>query len=399
VAIVGGSIAGSTAAIELSRVGCNVTIYERSKKGLDNRGAGIMLSEFMVQKLKKRDLIDRDWAFLSSQEILLIMKREKEENPQSHSYRGVTANWGVLHDNLRKRISDDLYIQNRQVVSLNVLKNGSIKLFFPDKNYEVFDLVIFADGYNSIGRKILFPDLILKYAGYIAWRGIIEEKALPYSEKFENKIINAVSDEGAFISYTIPSRDHEINKGRRLLNWVFYIKTEESDLNSILTDRNGNRHRSSVPPGAVGKKELDLLHHIASRQLPDYIAEAICNTEEPFIQGIFDIQVPHYHKGHVCLIGDAATLARPHTGGGTAKAMLNAINLARSLSTSDSIDQGLSNWDSKEAAVGKMMASLGEDLGKVLITEAPNWALLDEISIKRLWNRIIEMRNYIIPDD
>lgn len=41
VAIIGGSIAGCAAAIALRRVGCEVTVYERSRGTLEDRGAGI----------------------------------------------------------------------------------------------------------------------------------------------------------------------------------------------------------------------------------------------------------------------------------------------------------------------------------------------------------------------
>ena len=41
IAIVGGSIAGCTAAIELSRLGCRVSLFERSGEELKDRGAGL----------------------------------------------------------------------------------------------------------------------------------------------------------------------------------------------------------------------------------------------------------------------------------------------------------------------------------------------------------------------
>ena len=41
VGIVGGSIAGCTAAIELVRLGCEVTLFERTGEELKDRGAGI----------------------------------------------------------------------------------------------------------------------------------------------------------------------------------------------------------------------------------------------------------------------------------------------------------------------------------------------------------------------
>ena len=41
VGIIGGSIAGCASAIALSRLGCAVTVLERSSSGLKDRGSGI----------------------------------------------------------------------------------------------------------------------------------------------------------------------------------------------------------------------------------------------------------------------------------------------------------------------------------------------------------------------
>ena len=52
VAIVGGAIAGCAAAIELGRLGCEVTVFERSPGRLEDRGAGIASSLQHLELLK-----------------------------------------------------------------------------------------------------------------------------------------------------------------------------------------------------------------------------------------------------------------------------------------------------------------------------------------------------------
>jgi len=56
------AIAGCTAAIELSRLECVVTVFERSPGRLEDRGAGIASSLQHLELLKARDLIDADMA-------------------------------------------------------------------------------------------------------------------------------------------------------------------------------------------------------------------------------------------------------------------------------------------------------------------------------------------------
>ena len=64
VGIVGGSIAGCATALELSRAGCEVMVFERSAGQLEGRGAGIASSYPHLDLLKERDLIDIDYPYV-----------------------------------------------------------------------------------------------------------------------------------------------------------------------------------------------------------------------------------------------------------------------------------------------------------------------------------------------
>jgi 2-polyprenyl-6-methoxyphenol hydroxylase-like FAD-dependent oxidoreductase len=54
-------------------------------------------------------------------------------------------------------------------------------------------------------------------------------------------------------------------------------------------------------------------------------------TSEPFVQAVFDIEVPRMAFGRVCLLGDAAFALRPHIAAGTAKAAADGWALAQAL--------------------------------------------------------------------
>ena len=62
VAIVGGSIAGCAAAIALRSAGCEVTVYERSRGKLEDRGAGIGMPLALLHTLIERDFVDANMA-------------------------------------------------------------------------------------------------------------------------------------------------------------------------------------------------------------------------------------------------------------------------------------------------------------------------------------------------
>ncbi len=69
VAVVGGSIAGCAAAIALQRIGCEVTVYERSTGQLVDRGEGLGIPLSLLQTLVARDLVDADMVYFRSDEV------------------------------------------------------------------------------------------------------------------------------------------------------------------------------------------------------------------------------------------------------------------------------------------------------------------------------------------
>src|SRR5712671_3006019 len=62
VLIVGGSLGGLAAGLELASVGCDVSIFERSDRVLDDRGAGIVMQAETLHLLRKYQLADEHTA-------------------------------------------------------------------------------------------------------------------------------------------------------------------------------------------------------------------------------------------------------------------------------------------------------------------------------------------------
>ena len=87
----------------------------------------------------------------------------------------------------------------------------------------------------------------------------------------------------------------------------------------------------SLPPGAVAARVVEAVRADARRLLAPVIAEVVSGVAEPFVQAVFDIEVPRMVHGRVCLIGDAAFAVRPHAAAGTAKAAADAWELAAQL--------------------------------------------------------------------
>ena len=83
-------------------------------------------------------------------------------------------NWAHLYQGLRRCVPDELYrgasavelIQARpHCTTLHLLPAGSMD----------FNLVVCADGYRSMGRRLIDPDAAPHYRGMVLWRGLLPE--------------------------------------------------------------------------------------------------------------------------------------------------------------------------------------------------------------------------------
>lgn len=404
VGIVGGSISGCVTAAELLRIGCDVTVFERSRGNLEDRGAGILLALSLIETLKERDLINQDMPYIEDT-VRPFIVRYDEDSP--HLGRNIweqpvsfgATNWDVLYRELRKRVPDSIYQQGADVVSLNEDDDRNVTLKLADGNDHRFDLLICADGYFSVGRDHLFPKQEPEYAGYILWRGLIDENLVPDMQPFEGGLITPVYEGGHAVCYIVPGPNGELEPGERRLNWATYENVADKDLPGVLTDANGVVHRISLPPGAASESQVAYVHNLARTHFPGFAADAICVTTEPFIQAINDMRVPYYHSGRICLIGDASTLARPHTGAGSVKAMTDAIALSSALTTNDSVDDALQAWDNAQSVAGNNLVNLGRSLGEAMVTDVPDWKTMNTASMEQWFATVMSGQKWYAVDE
>ncbi|HEV7863546.1 MAG TPA: FAD-dependent monooxygenase, partial [Acidimicrobiia bacterium] len=135
------------------------------------------------------------------------------------------------------------------------------------------------------------------------------------------------------------------------------------DLDELLTDRAGVRHLGSLPPGAVQDRHLAELR-ASAEELAPAIREVVAATAEPFVQVIFDIEVPRMAFGRVCLIGDAAFAVRPHAAAGTAKAAADAWALGEAVAAAGGdVVKALQRWEPGQLELGRQLITRARDIG------------------------------------
>jgi 2,6-dihydroxypyridine 3-monooxygenase len=101
----------------------------------------------------------------------------------------------------------------------------------------------------------------------------------------------------------------------------------------------------------------------AEARLPPQIAEVVLAVDSPFLQVIYDIEVSRMAFGRVCLVGDAAWVARPHAAAGTAKAAADAWTLAEALTTHDTVPEALAAWEPGQLELGRQLVERTRRIG------------------------------------
>ncbi|TNE62317.1 MAG: hypothetical protein EP344_05040 [Bacteroidetes bacterium] len=373
IGIVGGSIAGCSAAILLSRAGHHVRVFERSASDLVGRGGGIATSGPVLESLMQEDIIDRDFPHSAATGMPLVIRKPGFEylgySPWTMSLNLMAFHWSALWKNLRKRVPDSSFFKGRKVTDAIQHADQRVTLCFEDAPDETFDLVLFADGYQSLGRRLMFPGSEPKYCGYMLWRGLLPEFEMLQSAPLGSNMprMSYTSATGNLVVYFVPNENGSVRQGERICNWAAYITCSVADLPDFMVDRFGVQHTGTIPPGCMRPEEEARLKKLMRENLPEYYADIIDRTEDTYVQLIYTARLPSYYKGHMCLIGDAGMVAQPFTGSGIFKGYNNVKDLVAALDTQPTVAEALRQWSNAQLRIGRRLLALGEQMEQAFI--------------------------------
>jgi 2,6-dihydroxypyridine 3-monooxygenase len=364
VAVMGGSVGGLTAGLVLRDLRCDVHVFERSKAALEGRGAGIAILDDTVRYFVEHAVLDVDTVCSTTRWVRYLHRDGATRYEERRRYR--FSSWNTIYRALLTCLPRDRFHLAKEVAGF-AQDGDSVTVRFADGATHTCDLLVCADGIGSTGRQLLLPHVVPQYAGYVAWRGTLAESQLS-PETFSalrDAITYQVLKNSHILVYPIPNRDGGVEPGSRLMNFVWYRNVAEGrPLEDLMTDREGERRSVSLPPGAVQCQFIEEMRAVAKAELAPPIAEVVLETVEPFVQGIFDVEVPAMAFGRVCLIGDAAFAVRPHAAAGTAKAARDAWALAEALEAAGGdVQKALALWEPGQLALGRKLMARVREIG------------------------------------
>lgn len=364
VLVVGGSLGGLTAALVLADIGCDVRVFERSSAALEARGAGIATLDATLRYLTERGGYRPEDICSATGWIRFLNRDGSVRHEQRHRYR--FSSWNTVHRALLRLLGAERYRLGHEVAGFEVT-DDTVRVRLADDSRTEVDLLVCADGVNSPARARLLPDVTPSYAGYVAWRGTIPERDLTPASftVLRDAITYQVLDHSHILVYPIPGLDGSLAEGERLANVVWYVNVAAGrELDALMTDREGVRRTTSLPPGAVREDAASAIRRTATAVLAPQVAEVVTGIEQPFVQAIYDIEVPRMAWHRVCLLGDAAFAVRPHAAAGTAKAAADGWALAEELQAScGDVPAALASWEGRQLDLGRRLLARTRQIG------------------------------------
>jgi 2-polyprenyl-6-methoxyphenol hydroxylase-like FAD-dependent oxidoreductase len=363
--VIGGSLGGLLAAHLLRDVGWDVIVFERNAEDLTGRGAGISTHPQLIDILRRVG-IDFDESMGIKVDTVICLDRHGHTYHREKTARTMSS-WGRLYRSLRDPLPSGSYRLGMSLVRVEQDADG-VTAVFADGSRVTGDLLVAADGVRSTVREQFLPEIQPNYAGYVAWRAMLDETEVPpgiRAEIFERYTFCLPEGE-LFLAYPVPGRNNETQPGRRAYNIVWYRPTDpDNALVDICTDSTGRCHGMSIPPPLIRPEVTAAIKATARALVAPQVAEIFARTAQPFFQPIFDLASPQTVFGRVALLGDAAFVARPHVGAGVTKAALDAASLADAVK-GEGLAAGLLRYQREQQPFGSGLVALGREEGAYL---------------------------------
>jgi 2-polyprenyl-6-methoxyphenol hydroxylase-like FAD-dependent oxidoreductase len=305
--IIGGGIAGLTAAIALRQRGLAVQVCEAAPHILPV-GAGIWMAPNAMQVFDRLGLaqrIDAGGVPLQAIEIVdgrmrPLLRTDQARIRQRFGHATTAIRRATLQQILLAEVGPAHVALGKICTGLAEDDEG-VTVTFADGSTRRAAFVVGADGIRSPVREHLFPGRRPGGTGHLVWRGMSAVQLAPH---YKRAIREAWAD-GLRFGFS------EIADG--IVDWFAAV------------------------PSTFGGERPELLARLqrAFQGFAYPVPAILAAADEPAIikNEVLDLDpLPRWHQGRICLIGDAAHATTPYMGQGGCQAVEDAYALALSLS-------------------------------------------------------------------
>lgn len=308
VLLIGCGVAGPALAMFLQRVGFTPLVYEGHPEPDNETGFFLNLAPNGVAVLEELGLKDQVLAQGTPTKRTVFQNhrgKQLAENPETM----ILIKRGLLTKVLREAaIGRGIHVAfGKRLTDIEIAGSSPVRACFEDGTEAHSDVLIGCDGIHSRTRRAVLPHAPEpRYLGVIDSGGFTRNSSAPSSDG----IMRMTFGKSGFFGYQkAPSGE------------VYWF---ENFAQETEPDR---KQLAAIPDEAWRTRLLDL-----HRDDHASIAEIIRSTEEIGKWPNYEMPpLPTWHKGPVCLIGDAAHAMSPSAGQGAAMALEDAMVLAMCL--------------------------------------------------------------------
>lgn len=314
IAIIGAGLGGCAAAALMAQAGFDVRLYEQAP-AFSRLGAGIHLGPNLMQVMRRvgieKPLLEvgsqpdfwhsRDYRTGElSGRIPLLDSQERYGAPY------LTVHRGDFHELLVNAVPAGVLQYGKKLEKVEDT-GDTVRLTFADGTIEFADIVVGADGVNSVIRESLLGPELPKHTGYAAHRAVFKTPPQPKALPFDMCTKWWADDRHMMVYYVTRAKDE-----------IYFVTGVPGGENWDLNNRFTHSTKDELRETFAG-------WHPTVQTLIESADEI---TFWPLLERD---PLPLWSRGRLVLLGDACHPMKPHMGQGAAMAIEDAGMLMRCL--------------------------------------------------------------------